>query len=74
PADKHTGFVSGYRYGRFEADTYRVVLDAAQPVDISRDFVLDPQAGFGRRIVLDLAPTDLASFNAKAGLSASAEP
>ncbi|MEP2869809.1 N-acetylmuramoyl-L-alanine amidase [Parvibaculum sp.] len=74
PADKHKGFVSGYRYGRFEADTYRVVLDAAQPVDISRDFVLDPQAGFGRRIVLDLAPTDLASFNAKAGLPASAEP
>ena len=30
PADKHKGFVSGYRYGRFEADTYRVVLDALQ--------------------------------------------
>lgn len=74
PADKHKGFVSGYRYGRFEADTYRVVLDATQPVEVSRDFVLDPQAGFGRRIVLDLASTDLASFNAKAGLPASAEP
>lgn len=73
PADKHKGFVSGYRYGRFEANTYRVVLDAAQPVEISRDFVLDPQAGFGRRIVVDLAPTDLASFNAKAGLPADAE-
>lgn len=74
PADKHKGFVSGYRYGRFEADTYRVVLDATQPVEVSRDFVLDPQAGFGRRIVLDLASTDLASFNAKAGLPAGAEP
>ncbi|PKQ01325.1 MAG: N-acetylmuramoyl-L-alanine amidase [Alphaproteobacteria bacterium HGW-Alphaproteobacteria-12] len=74
PADKHKGFVSGYRYGRFEADTYRVVLDAMQPVEISRDFVLDPQAGFGRRIVLDLAATDLANFNEKAGAPASAGP
>ncbi|HAC58661.1 MAG: N-acetylmuramoyl-L-alanine amidase [Parvibaculum sp.] len=74
PADKHKGFVSGYRYGRFEADTYRVVLDAELPVEISRDFVLDPQSGFGRRIVLDLAPTDLASFNAKSGLPESARP
>ena len=74
PADKHKGFVSGYRYGRFEADTYRVVLDAELPVEISRDFVLDPQSGFGRRIVLDLALTDLASFNAKSGLPESARP
>ena len=44
------------------------------PVEISRDFVLDPQSGFGRRIVLDLAPTDLASFNAKSGLPESARP
>ncbi|MDZ4381538.1 MAG: N-acetylmuramoyl-L-alanine amidase [Parvibaculum sp.] len=73
-ADRQKGFVSGYRYGRFEADTYRVVLDAVQPVAISRDFVLDPQAGFGRRIVLDLAATDLASFNAGAGLPAGAGP
>ena len=61
-ADRQKGFVSGYRYGRFEADTYRVVLDAVQPVAISRDFVLD------------LAATDLASFNAGAGLPAGAGP
>ncbi len=67
---KGKGFVSGYRYGRFEADTWRVVIDADQPVEVARDFVLDPQSGFGRRVVLDLAPTDLASFNEKAGLPA----
>ena len=50
------------------------MLDAELPVEISRDFVLDPQSGFGRRIVLDLAPTDLASFNAKSGLPESARP
>ncbi|MBO6634106.1 N-acetylmuramoyl-L-alanine amidase [Parvibaculum sp.] len=70
PAVKDKGFVSGYRYGRFEADTWRVVIDADQPVEVARDFVLDPQSGFGRRVVLDLAPTDLASFNEKAGLPA----
>ena len=67
PARKGVGLVSGYRYGRFQADTYRVVIDTGQPVAVSRDFVLDPQAGFGRRIVLDLAPTDLATFAARAG-------
>ncbi|MEQ9123738.1 MAG: AMIN domain-containing protein, partial [Alphaproteobacteria bacterium] len=48
PAVKGKGFVSGYRYGRFEADTWRVVIDADQPVEVARDFVLDPQSGFGR--------------------------
>ncbi|MEQ8266788.1 MAG: N-acetylmuramoyl-L-alanine amidase [Parvibaculum sp.] len=70
PGGTAAGFVSGYRYGRFQADIYRVVIDVATPVSVQRDFVLDPQAGFGRRIVLDLAPTDLASFTAKAGLPA----
>ena len=70
PAVKGKGFVTGYRYGRFEADTWRVVVDASQPVAVARDFVLDPQSGFGRRVVLDLAPTDLASFNRDAGLPA----
>ncbi|WP_083762720.1 N-acetylmuramoyl-L-alanine amidase [Parvibaculum lavamentivorans] len=68
PVKKGKGFVSGYRYGRFQANTYRVVIDVAQPVEVARDFVLDPQAGFGRRIVLDLASTDLATFTANAGL------
>lgn len=70
PVEKGKGFVSGYRYGRFQADTYRVVIDVSRPVDVARDFVLDPQAGFGRRIVLDLAPTDVATFAEKSGLPA----
>ena len=59
-ASEARGFVSGYRYGRFQADTFRVVIDIAKSVAVARNFVLDPQAGFGRRIVLDLAPTDSA--------------
>lgn len=64
------GVVSGYRYGRFQADTFRVVIDTTQPVAIARNFVLDPQAGFGRRIVLDLAPTDRVTFAESAGAPA----
>lgn len=67
-AIKNLGVVTGYRYGRFEADTWRVVIDTAQPVALANNFVLDPQAGFGRRVVLDLAPTDAATFNRTAGL------
>lgn len=68
PAVKSLGVVTGYRYGRFEADTWRVVIDTGQPVEVARNFVLDPQSGFGRRVVLDLAPTDMASFMRTAGL------
>ncbi|MEX0838470.1 MAG: N-acetylmuramoyl-L-alanine amidase [Parvibaculum sp.] len=64
------GSVSGYRYGRFQGDTFRVVIDMTEPVVVARNFVLDPQAGFGRRIVLDLAPTDSASFARSAGAPA----
>ncbi|MFN4338097.1 N-acetylmuramoyl-L-alanine amidase [Parvibaculum sp.] len=68
PAVRSLGVVTGYRYGRFEGDTWRVVIDTAQPVALANNFVLDPQAGFGRRVVLDLAPTDAATFNRTAGL------
>ncbi|MBX3446950.1 MAG: N-acetylmuramoyl-L-alanine amidase [Parvibaculaceae bacterium] len=68
PATKSMGVVTGYRYGRFGADTWRVVIDAGQPVEVARNFVLDPQSGFGRRVVLDLAPTDMATFMRTAGL------
>lgn len=67
PPVRNLGVVTGYRYGRFEADTWRVVIDTAQPVEVARNFVLDPQSGFGRRVVLDLAPTDAASFSQTAG-------
>ncbi|MDX5365515.1 MAG: N-acetylmuramoyl-L-alanine amidase, partial [Alphaproteobacteria bacterium] len=68
PEVRNLGVVTGYRYGRFEADTWRVVIDTAQPVELASNFVLDPQAGFGRRVVLDLAPTDAATFHRTAGL------
>ncbi|MEN6541048.1 N-acetylmuramoyl-L-alanine amidase [Parvibaculum sp.] len=65
PADaekKGRGLIAGYRLGRFQGDRFRVVIDAAGPVTVARNFVLEPQGGFGRRIVIDLGATDRAGF------------
>ena len=65
PADaekKGRGVIAGYRLGRFQDDRFRVVIDATGPVSVARNFVLEPQGGFGRRIVIDLGATDRASF------------
>lgn len=65
PADtdkKGRGLIAGYRYGKFQDDRFRVVIDATGPVAVARNFILEPQGGFGRRIVVDLGATDRASF------------
>ncbi len=59
------GVVAGFRYGRFGADSSRIVLDLTGPAVVDRKFELEPQAGFGRRIVLDIASTDMATFVAQ---------
>ncbi|MDR3498086.1 MAG: N-acetylmuramoyl-L-alanine amidase [Parvibaculum sp.] len=67
---KGRGLISDYRYGQFQNNTFRIVIDTTGPVSVSRDFILDPQGGFGRRVVLDLAATDRATFLASVGLPA----
>ncbi|NIJ42622.1 N-acetylmuramoyl-L-alanine amidase [Parvibaculum indicum] len=59
------GVVSGFRYGRFGDDSSRIVLDLTGPAVVDRKFELEPQAGFGRRIVLDIASTDAGTFAAQ---------
>lgn len=61
-SQKGRGFVISYRYGQFKDDTFRIVIDATGPVTVAQSFVLEPQGGFGRRIVLDLAASDRESF------------
>ena len=56
------GAVAGFRYGRFGEDSSRIVLDLTGPAVVDRKFELEPQAGFGRRIVLDIASTDAGTF------------
>lgn len=62
------GVIADYRYGVFQNNTFRVVIDATGPVSVARNFILDRQGGFGPRIVLDLAPSDRESFIKSAGL------
>ena len=70
-----SGLVANYRYGVFQDDTFRIVIDAKGPVRITHDFTLDPAAGFGRRIVIDMMATDLATFMASLSVpSASQAP
>ena len=56
------GIVEGFRYGRFSDDSSRIVLDLTGPATVAQKFELEPQAGFGRRIVLDIATTDAGTF------------
>lgn len=65
---KGGGLIADYRYGVFQQNTFRIVIDTTVPVAVSRNFTLEPQGGFGRRVVLDLAQTDPVSFMSSVGL------
>jgi len=56
------GVVSGLRFGLFRPGNSRLVLDASGPVEVQKAFILPPGNGRGHRFVIDLAPTDRASF------------
>lgn len=71
---KGQGLIASYRYGVFQENTFRVVIDTNGPVKLSRDFTLDPQSGFGRRVVLDVAATDLGSFMAALSVPSATQP
>jgi N-acetylmuramoyl-L-alanine amidase len=48
------GLVKGLRFGRFRPGVARIVLDVAEPFEISKVFELPPGDGQGHRIVTDL--------------------
>jgi N-acetylmuramoyl-L-alanine amidase len=50
------------RYGTFRPGTSRVVLELKGPVAIRQALVLPPQDGRGHRFVLDVQPSDRATF------------
>jgi N-acetylmuramoyl-L-alanine amidase len=56
------GLVKAFRFGLIMAGGSRIVLDVSKPVRIEKAFVLDAAEGQPARLVLDLAPTDRASF------------
>jgi len=56
------GLVKAFRYGLIMQGGSRIVLDTKGPVRIDKAFALDAADGQPARLVLDLAPTDRASF------------
>jgi N-acetylmuramoyl-L-alanine amidase len=59
------GLVTGYRYGLFAPGKSRIVLDLSGPFLIDKAFVLDARPDQPARLVVDLVPTDRATFRAK---------
>jgi N-acetylmuramoyl-L-alanine amidase len=60
------GLIKGFRYGLFSPGTFRVVLDTGGPIKIKQAKLLEPQEGYGPRLVLDLAPETREAFLAEA--------
>jgi len=71
---KGHGIISSYRYGAFLDNIFRIVIETNAPAKVARNFTLDPQGGFGRRIVLDLAKTDAVTFMASVAEPAANKP
>ncbi len=59
-----TGVISRFRYGLFRSGLSRVVLDLKNPAKIKAAFVLPPAEGKRYRLVLDLASTTRAEYQA----------
>lgn len=50
-----TGLVAGLRWGQFDAERSRLVVDLVAPAGVRRAFLMEPEAGFSHRLVVDLA-------------------
>lgn len=66
------GLMKGYRYGLYRPGRSRMVIDLAGPVKLANKFLLPPEGQRKYRLVLDLVPTDRASYLKTAGWPASA--
>jgi len=60
--EQSRGLVKAFRYGLIMQGGSRIVLDTKGPVRIDKAFALDGADGQPARLVLDLTPTDRASF------------
>jgi N-acetylmuramoyl-L-alanine amidase len=59
------GLVSAYRYGLFAPGKSRIVIDINNPFFIDRYFVIEARDDQPARLVIDLVPTNEATFLAK---------
>lgn len=65
PLPKNVGLIKSLRYGLFKAGASRVVLDMAGPMRITGAFLIPPSGNRGHRLVVDMKPSDRASFMAE---------
>ena len=61
------GLIKAFRFGLMMEGGSRIVIDVAKPVRVAKAFVIDAAAGDPARLVLDLVPTDRATFLRNAG-------
>lgn len=59
------GLVTAYRYGLFAPGKSRIVIDVSGPFLIDKSFVLEARDDQPARLVIDLVPTDEATFLTK---------
>lgn len=59
---RRLGVIERFRYGRFNSETSRLVLDLAGPVEVARTFVLPPEGTYKYRLVVDLKPVSREAF------------
>lgn len=56
------GLIHAFRFGRFAPGKSRIVIDVAGPFLVDKSFVLGAGADQPARLVIDLVPTDKATF------------
>ena len=64
------GVVTAWRYGLFAARKSRIVFDAATPIRVERSQILPKPGNQSWQFVLDVVPTDAATFASVVGLLA----
>jgi len=66
-ARQNAGLMKGFRYGLFRPGRSRMVIDLNGPASLANKFLLPPEGQRRYRLVLDLVPTDRASYLKTAG-------
>ncbi len=67
PMPAATGLIKSVRWGLFQADDTRVVIDLADAAEVTNAFVLPATGGTPHRFVIDLERTTKEKFLAQAG-------
>lgn len=68
----HRGVLKAYRFGLYQPNVSRLVLDLNAPAVVSQTLVLEPADQYGWRLVLDLSPSTEAEFKAEVQRTATA--